>query len=169
MKQGSVENLPSMPPQVVEVPRKGYREFYLLEDTWNAGIFLLIGIRAKQYTEWTKERFGISDDKLDDTKNGTARWVTYNGATYEIITIGDAKWTWRRSQWCVLVHELHHVVTSILNRKGITHSGATEECWAYLQDSLLNRFVWALGNRRKVLQRPKAPKKRPLARKPRRK
>lgn len=165
MNKGSIDKIPSMPPQVVEFPRKGFRELYLLEDTWSAGVFLLIGISAKQYTEWTAERFGIADDKLDETKSGTARWVTHDGGTYDIITIADLKWTWKRQQWCTLVHELHHVVTGILNRKGVIHNGATEECWAYLLDSLLNRFVWALGNRNKVIQRPEAPKKRPLARK----
>jgi hypothetical protein len=164
MNRGSVEKLPELKPQVVEIPRKGFRELYLLDDTWSAGVFLLIGISSKQFGEWLKERFNLAGETLDETKSGTATWVKYDGASYDIVTMSE-KWTWARIDWCTLVHELHHVTSNILKRKGLTHSDATEECWAYLQDSLLHRFIWALRNRHKVRQRPKTTQKRPLAKK----
>lgn len=164
MTRGSIEKLPEMRPQVKEFRRKGFRELYVLDDTWNAGIFMIIGATPAQYSQWLKDRFNLDGGKLDGTKSGTASVVQYQGAKYDVITIAE-KWTWGRHQWCTLVHELHHVTTNILLRKGLTHSEETEECWAYLQDSLLGRFIWGLNNRRKVLHQPRAPKKRTLAKK----
>lgn len=168
MSKGSVNKLPELRPQIVEIRRKGFRELYLLDDTWSAGVFLIIGASAEQYAAWLKERFNLTDEKLDTNKNGTALVVKYDGASYDVVTLYE-EWTWGRDQWCTLVHELHHVTSNILKRKGITHSEETEECWAYLQDSLLNRFVWGLRNRRKIMERTKPSQKRPLAKKHRKK
>lgn len=162
MSKPTIDKLPELKPQVVEIRRKGFRELYLLDDTWGAGVFLLIGPDKDQFNAWAMERFNCQDPDSGKHEYAYACVIKYEGSFYDIVILRDKKWTWGRLQWGTLVHELHHVTTSILHRKGLTHSKETEECWAYLQDSLLNRFIWALRNRSKVLEEPK---KRPLARK----
>lgn len=159
-----MKHIPETPPQIVEFPRKGFRELYLLEDTFSAGIFLLTGITPKQFDAWLMERFGLEDKDNDGSYNAFHNWYrTKGGNTYNVIVIHD-KWTWKRSHWGLLVHELHHAVTNILNRKGIEHGAATEEVWAYLQQSLLERFIWGISHRSRILHRPKKPKTAPVKR-----
>lgn len=167
-KQGNVEDISFVRPMVREFPRKGYRELYVLEDTWGAGVFLLIGASLEQVHQWSQERFNCKDPTAEKHLHAYAGTIEYNRCRYQFIVLRE-KWTWHRQHWVTLVHELHHVTTNILNNKGLTHGPATEEAWAYLQDSLLGRFIWALGNRRKIIDRGKPVKKRPVAKKPRKK
>jgi hypothetical protein len=129
----------------------------------------LIGADAEQFNAWAMERFHCEDPNGIEHDYAYACAIEYKGSMYNIIVLRDKKWTWERSQWVTLVHELMHVTSAILWRKGLKHTPETDECWAYLQDSLLGRFIWALRNTKKVLHRHQATqkphKKRPLARK----
>jgi hypothetical protein len=165
-----MKHIPSLPPQLTEIRTKGFRQLYLLDDTFSAGIFLLINPTTKEFDAWLMEHFGIEDKSHDDF-NAFHNWYkTKDGSIYNVIVL-CFDWTWKRSNWGTLVHEIHHAVTNILTRKGIKHSDETEEVWAYYQQSILERFIWGLGNRRLIMQKPKVkpPKKRPLAKKPRKK
>lgn len=158
-----MKHIPETPPQIVEFPRKGFRELYLLEDTFSAGIFLLTGITRERYSQWLQEHTGIDDPEKDKDYTAFHSDITHQGNTYNVIVIHE-KWTWKRHHWGLLVHELHHAVTNILNRKGIKHSDETEEVWAYLQESMLERFIWGLSHRSRILHRPRKPKKQPVKR-----
>lgn len=161
-----MKHIPETPPQIIEFPRAGFRELYLLEDTFSAGIFLLTGISKEGFNEWLKEHFSLTDPDESEC-NGFHNWYkSKDGSIYNVIVI-HKEWTWGRAQWGTLVHELHHAVTNILTRKGIKHSTETEEVWAYLQASLLERFIWGLNHRRRILHRPKPRKKRTVAKKKR--
>lgn len=163
-KNGNVDSLTFIRPMVREFPRKGFRELYILEDTWGAGVFVLLGASAEQVADWSRERFNCVDETAKEHEHAYASVVDYGGTKYDIVVLRD-KWTWHRQQWATLVHELHHVTTNVLHRKGLKHGTETEENWAYLQDSLLGRVIWGLSHRSTILERPKEPKKRTLAKK----
>ena len=118
-----------------------------------------------QVTAWVLERFDVKQHNLQDRyANATA--IECGKVHYDLVVL-TAKWEWRRDDMATLVHELHHVTTSILHRKGLELTKDTEECWAYLQDSLFTRFMWALRNRRKVMQKPSEKRvlRKPVAKK----
>lgn len=168
-KKGNVEDIDFLKPCVREFRRKGFRELYCLEDTWAAGVFLLINPTKEHYAAWLKERFNIVKPCELGTGSGFASQIEFNGCIYHTVVL-QYEWKWKRSNWCTLVHELLHVTTNILHHKGLKHTAETDEAWCYLLDSLLNRFIYAIGNRSQVLEpepkvRPKPREKRRLAKK----
>lgn len=159
---------PDVNPSVVELKQKGFRLFYLSEDTWSASVWLLVGCSFEDYLKWSKAKFNIKDDGEQKPHYAFTSQVKYGPATHDIICLTD-KWEWSRMHFVDLIHECHHATTNILRRKGIHHCDETEECWAYLQDSLFARFFWALREsdkkREKRAKAKKVKKKRPLAKK----
>lgn len=159
-----MKHLPDLYPQITEIPTKGFRQLYLLDDAFAAGIFLLINPTKEQFNAWLKEHFGL-EEKDEAEYEAFHNWYRdKTGQIYNVIVF-NRPWAWKRIDHGTLIHEIHHAVTNILNRKGIKHGAATEEVWAYYQQGLYERFIWALQNRRRILHRPKAPKKRALAKK----
>src|SRR5688572_6512866 len=92
MSKGSIEKLPDLYPQIVEFRNKEFRELYLLDDTWGAGIFLLIGPDVEQFNEWAKDRFNCIDIDNGKHEHAWACVIKYDGCFYDIVTLRDKHW-----------------------------------------------------------------------------
>lgn len=127
---------------------EGIRQVRLFEETFCCPVYLLLEVSPASFDAWlTRElrvqqaaghpayRAGQAIEVRDrDTRQLTALVISFNG-----------RWCRSVDNLLVLMHEVHHCVTFLLHDRGLRLSAETEEVWAYLQDSLVRRFVDSLN------------------------
>lgn len=127
---------------------EGIRQIKLWEEVFCCPVYLLLEVCSTSFDAWLSRelrvqqtgghpayRAGQAVEVRDrDTRQLTALVISFNG-----------RWSRSVDNILVLMHEVHHCVTFLLTDRGIKHSTETEELWAYLQDSLVRRFVDALN------------------------
>lgn len=158
---------------VAEVKQDGFTEYFLHDEVFHSGIFLLIGdVPKEKYTEWARIEFNCPDQTPYHGKHAWASPVEMEDGDLRTVMVMLGAWKNTREQHLTLQHECHHATTYQLHHIGLTHSRETEEVWTYFQESIVRRFLWALEHPKQTIPCPRrkqlvAQQKRRLAKKPR--
>lgn len=126
------------------IPQKDakLKVLYVSDDVWCAALYVLFAATPESYAAWMKQTFNREDKEFSHCYF-TTEVIVGTGATKDVVVL-SCEWEWTIDQYAILVHELHHVTTNMLMRKGLKHTRDTEEVWAYSQDAMLQKVLHAL-------------------------
>lgn len=130
---------------------EGLVEIWLYEECWSANVHLVTEASRDEtsYRDWMRRVFDC-DPGSNLGGNSAAECssiMNRDGAQVAVLITFPGKWQPTVDNFLVLSHECFHATSKILFSKGMKHNEETEEAFAYLQDSLLRRFIAALSKR----------------------
>jgi hypothetical protein len=150
MKKSSLPPAPFEREEWMLVPfetKEGMTEVWLKEECWGSNVHVLMHATPERLSAWMLRVMQVTTDSADfPGLQGQASRICdkATGRMRAAVIAFPAGWEDSVENFLTLVHEAHHVTSYILHAKGVVHCDATEECWAYLQESLVSRLANAM-------------------------
>lgn len=125
--------------------RKG--SFFLLIETWNLGVQVVVGTTQKEYRAIASKRYpwfepSDKDPGIDQYCCPGGQVLSYdNGDCVLFLKF----WPQKIYDYGVLNHEIFHIVHRGLEAKGIKLSDDSHEAYAYLTEDLTRRLMIRLS------------------------
>lgn len=134
----SVPPVPEFEPYVTP---EGVTECWFYEEMWHVSLHFVTG-DVTNYVRWVKRVFGCKAKMINNDASAHMQTITTkSGGLLACVIVVPGKWDTSVRRWLSLTHEAAHATGFILRARGCPHTEDTEEPYAYLQESIIRRFV----------------------------
>lgn len=124
---------------------------WFFDPCWRANIHLIWPATPAIITAYLKRALGVDYPERPPFAGKCVQVLAPDGrATVQVICL--EKWDGSPKAHATLAHECFHAAEQVLDKRGLTHSDATSEPYAYLLDS----FVW---RSLEILNQPDRPRR----------
>lgn len=118
--------------------KKRPKVLHLYEETWGQNVYILHPATSADLTAFVKRQFG---EDYKGTEGFAGRCLHVPSSEGGQIVIGLYRWAFNPSIVASLTHECFHAVEYILEARGMRHTKATSEAYAYLLGSLVRQSI----------------------------
>lgn len=127
--------------------KEGFLEVWFFDWTWSVSVHFLLG--EGDLSKWACRIYRL--------KQGVTTSAAESASAFEVLSSTEALvaavvclpsgWNRTDRDIVLLTHETHHVTSYVMERRGVAFGRKQDEPHAYFQDSLVNRFLYAMDRK----------------------